>query len=246
MRPRLSILAAGLLLLAAAPAAHAQWEEEEYEGWYEREPTGGYFGGGFVVASPRGEFADYIDEGFGGRLFYVHKLDRDGVVGIRLDGGMLIYGHERQRVPLSPTLGGRILVDLNTSNNLAFLGVGPQVGLPRGRLRPYAHGFAGVSYLWTQSSVEGTATDEPFASTTNFDDATFAWGGGAGLYIPLKRGASPVSVDLGLTYFDAGEAEYLREGDITDNPDGSVTLRPVRSQTDLLSFHIGFTVGISR
>ncbi|HEX5724759.1 MAG TPA: hypothetical protein VFX98_04795 [Longimicrobiaceae bacterium] len=246
MRPRFPLLMTALLL-AAAPAAHAQYDDYEDEEWYDdRYPTGGYFGGGFIVASPRGEFADHVDDGFGGRLFYAHRLDRDGWLALRIDGGMLNYGHERQRVPLSPTLGGRIRVDLTTANNLAFLGVGPQIGVPNGRLRPYAHGFAGVSYLWTQSSLEGTAGEEPFATTTNFDDATFAWGGGAGVYVPLRRGVSPISLDLGLTYFDAGEAEYLPEGGITDHDDGSITLHPVRSQTDLLSFHLGITVGISR
>ena len=34
--------------------------------------------------------------------------------------------------------------------------------------------------------------------------------------------------------------------DIEDNPDGSITLYPVRSDTDLLTFHIGFSVGITR
>ena len=42
------------------------------------------------------------------------------------------------------------------------------------------------------------------------------------------------------------QAEYLREGDIQDNPDGSITLFPVRSDTDLLTFHVGFSVGIAR
>ena len=244
MRAKLPYLMAALLLAAAAPAAHAQYVPDDP--WDPDEPTGGYFGGSLSLGEPQGEFADFVDHSFGGRLFYVHRLDRDGLISLRADAGLLVYGHERQRVRLSDAIGDRILVDLSTSNNIAFLGVGPQVGVPAGRLQPYLNGFAGVSYLFTQSSVEGTASDEPFASTTNFDDATFAWGGGAGVYVPLRRGSSPISLDFGVSYLNAGEADYLREGDITDHPDGSITLHPVRSQTDLLSFHFGVTVGISR
>ena len=48
------------------------------------------------------------------------------------------------------------------------------------------------------------------------------------------------------TWGTLAEAEYLREGDIRDNQDGSITLFPVRSDTDLLTFHIGLTVGLVR
>lgn len=248
MRFRLSLLAAALL---AAPALAAQdcdcgdWDDYDYE----RRPTGGYAGGSFTIADPQGEFADYVDGGLGGNLHYMHALDRDGWLALRIDGGFAIYGYERQRVPLSPTLGGRILVDLTTSNDIAWIGVGPQIGVPDGRLRPYVNGYAGYSYLATTSSVESSSyyyDDEPYFTTTNFDDWSFSYGGGAGVYVPLRRGPQPVSIDLGVRYHNNGEAEYLREGDIRDNQDGSITLFPVRSDTDLLTFHIGLTVGITR
>ena len=237
-----ALLAAALLLPAAAAAQDCDCDDERGP----RRPSRGYVGGRLEFAQPQGEFGDRVDQGIGGNLHYIHALDRDGILAVRLDAEAITYGYERQRVILSPTVGGRILADLVTTNNIAFLGVGPQIGAPNGRLRPYAHGFAGVSYLFTTSSLEGSASGEPFASTTNFDDVTFAYGGGAGLYIPLRRGVAPISLDLGATYRNAGQAEYLREGDITDNPDGTVTLRPVRSDTDMLTFHVGVTVGASR
>lgn len=242
------IAAAAAALLIAAPAAAQDdgwdWDEDDDE-YYESTPTGGYFGATFTVAQTRGEFSDYVDGGFGGQLHYIHQLDRGGWLGIRADAGLVVYGYERQRVPLSPTIGGRVLVDLTTSNNLAYVGVGPQIGVPNGRLRPYVNGYAGYSFIWTQSSVSGTANDEDFASTTNFDDGSVSYGGGAGIYIPVKHGPAPASIDIGVRYHNNGTAEYLREGDIEDNPDGSITLYPVRSDTDLLTFHIGFSFGIS-
>jgi hypothetical protein len=248
MKARIIAAAAAALLIAAPAAAQDGWDWDDDE-YHERTPTGGYFGGTFTVARTEGEFSDYVDGGFGGQINYIHQLDRDGWLGIRADAGLVVYGYERQRVPLSPTIGGRVLVDLTTSNNLAYVGVGPQIGVPNGRLRPYVNGYAGYSFIWTQSSVSGTRhhDDEEVFSTTNFDDGSFSYGGGGGIYIPVgRRGASPASIDLGVRYHNNGRAEYLREGDIEDNPDGSITLYPVRSDTDLLTFHIGFSFGISR
>jgi opacity protein-like surface antigen len=244
------ILAAAALALAASDVRAQDCDcddwDDDYPEDYHRRPTGGYAGGAFSVAAAQGEFRDHVDGAFGGQMHYLHRLDRTGLLGIRIDGGMLIYGYERYRVPLSSTIGGRILVDVNTSNNIAYLGIGPQLGLPDGRLRPYVNGFAGVSYIFTGSSVEGSSDHHAFANTTNFDDWAFSYGGGAGVYVPLRGGASPVSLDLGMTYRRNGEAEYLLEGGIRDNPDGSITLFPVRSRTDMLTFQLGVSVGISR
>lgn len=238
MRTRALLLLLSLLL-AAAPDASAQHRQGP------RVPTGLYVGGQAVYARPSGEFADFVDRGFGlaGHLLYA---PRGSLLGLRLDGGFVSYGRERTTVPLSPTLGGRIRVDLTTSNNIVFFGAGPQIGTPDGRFRPYANAFAGVSYLFTESSLEGVDDQLDFARTTNYDDVTFGYGAGAGIYVPLRGGASPISVDLGVRYHNNGEADYLREGDIRDNPDGSITLTPVRSDTDLFTVQLGLSMGVGR
>lgn len=250
MRSRLLLIAAATAAaaLAAHPALaqHRHHHDDDYDYEYDddsRLPRS-YLGGELMAASPQGEFRDYVNSGWGGGLHYLLRADRDGWLALRVDASLLNYGHERQRVPLSSSVGGRIAVDLVTDNNIAFIGAGPQIGLPTGAVRPYVNGFAGVSYIFTESSVRGTSSGDTFASTTNFDDASFAYGGGGGLYIPLSRRRNPVSLDLGVTYRHNGSAEYLREGDIVDNPDGSITLFPVVSQTNLLTFHVGVSVGL--
>jgi len=245
MRSRLLLLAAAAAALAAHPAAaqHHHDDDHDYGYDYDTAPRS-YLGGELTAASPQGEFSDYVDSGWGGGLHYLLRVDRDGWLGLRVDASVLNYGHERQRVLLSPTVGGRISVDLTTDNNIAFFGVGPQLGLPTGAIRPYVNGFVGVSYIFTESSVGGSSGGESFASTTNYDDASFAYGGGGGVYIPLSRRRNPVSLDAGVTYRHNGSAEYLRHGDIVDNPDGSITLHPVFSETNLLTFHVGVSVGL--
>lgn len=241
MRTRLLPLALLALGLAASPAA-AQYEDLVSP----RDPARWFLGGNVVYGEPRGEFADFVDESYGGSLHTILRLDEQGILGLRLDGGFLVYGSETMRVPLSSSIGGRVLVDVETTNNIAYVGVGPQIGVPTGGFRPYAHGFAGVSYLFTESSVEGSRSNEPFASTTNYDDATFSWGGGAGVYVPLRRGHSPISLDVGVRYHNNGRARYLSEGDIEDLPDSRIRVHPRESDTDLVSFHLGVSVGVGR
>ena len=247
MRSRFSLFAAALLLAlpigVAAQDCDCDYDDDYY---HDRRPTGGYAGANLTIARTQGEFSDYVDGGVGGSAHYIHRFDRHGLLALRVDGGFVVYGYERFRVPLSPTLGGRILVDLSTSNNIAWIGVGPQIGVPAGWLQPYANAYAGYTYLSTTSSVSGTYYDEQIATTTNFDDWSFSYGGGGGLYVPLRSGRRPISLDLGVRYHNNGVAEYLREGDIQDNQDGTITVFPVRSDTDLLTFHIGLSFGLVR
>jgi hypothetical protein len=234
----LAALLIGAMLVPAA--AHAQYTNVDEP----RGPSRAFAGIHLMVAQPLGEFDDYIDwgGGIGGELLYA--FDRQGAIGLRANLGIMIYGHETKRVPLSETLG-RIRVDVNTSNNIFVFGIGPQVMLPTGTVRPYLNGTAGLSYFFTRSSVEGSADLEPFASSTNFDDATFAWSAGGGLYIPLRKGRkNPLSLDIGAQYHANGEARYLREGSIQEDGTGNIFFDPIRSQTNLITYRVGITVGL--
>src|ERR1700741_3031769 len=133
MRSR-PFLAAAVLLLAAAPAAHAQDDDDIY--LPVNQPTGGFAGFSLLFARPQGEFGDFVEQGWGGGAHYVRRLSRDGLLAVRVDASFLNYGHERFRVPLSPTIGGRVTVDVTTDNNIAFFGVGPQLGAATGVVQP--------------------------------------------------------------------------------------------------------------
>lgn len=248
MRSHAMILAAAAVTLFASAAVAQDDDGYDHDHSHHYHTYGlprSYLGGELAFAEPQGEFGSFIDNGWGGGVHYLLRADEDGWLGLRVDASLINYGHERQRVLLSPTVGGRIGVDLTTDNNIAFVGVGPQLGLPTGAFRPYVNGFVGVSYIFTESSVRGRWSDETFASTTNFDDASFAYGGGAGLYIPVsRRSRNPVSIDAGVQYRHNGRADYLVEGGIVDNDDGSITLEPIRSQTNLFAFHVGVSVGV--
>ena len=224
----------------AAPAAQAQLVETTAP---VRSPARSFIGGSLLVAQPQDEFANYVRVGGGFGFHFVQQLDRDGIVGLRIAGDYLIYGHETERVPLSPTVP-RVTVDVTTSNNIFALGIGPQIMMPSGHFRPYLNGTVGFSYFFTESSVSGSDNSITFASSKNFDDFTFAWTGGAGLYIPVRAGRQPVSIDIGARYHGNGRARYLREGSIQDDGAGGVYYTPIESNTNLVTYQIGVTVGL--
>lgn len=193
-----------------------------------------------LAAQPLGEFNDYIDIGGGLAGGVMYQLTPNGPLAIRLDAGYVLYGSEKTRIRPFPRLEG----DITTNNSIVFAGIGPQLMVPSGMFRPYLGGSAGLSYFFTQSSLDGTTTgSDAILETTNFDDVTFALSAAGGVYIPLRRGLRPISLDIGARYHANGRARYLREGSIQDNPDNSITISPIESETVLLSWHLGIAVG---
>lgn len=244
MRPRLLALAlAAAATSAALPSpARAQYGQRAAAA----RPAPRWFGGAeLIYAQPRGDFRDYVNRGWGGAGHVLFAADRRGILALRLEGGLLNYGSERKRGCLSTAFGCRLLVDVTTSNNIVFAGVGPQLLAPTGHLRPYANGTVGFSYFYTQSSLESTYGDgSPLASSTNYNDAVLSTSASGGLYIPLTVSRVRFSVDVGATYRWHGKTRYLREGSITDLPDGSIEYVPIESRTDMVMYHLGVSFGV--
>ena len=113
-------------------------------------------------------------------------------------------------------------------------------------LRPYARAAAGVGYFVTTSGLSGDDSEYTYASTNNFDDVVFQGRVGAGLGLRLSNGRNPVWLDFGADYHHNGVANYLKEGDIVDQPDGSIVIFPRTSEANLWSFRLGVSVGIGR
>ncbi|MEP7327183.1 MAG: hypothetical protein ABI836_14630 [Gemmatimonadota bacterium] len=195
-------------------------------------------GGHLALAFPQGQFSEFVDLGYGLGGWVAVNLDREGMVALKMDGSFLIYGHESRRRPLSPSIPF-VSVDVSTSNNIYALGFGPLITLGHGAIRPYFSATAGFSYFATESSVKGSNNTDSFAESTNFDDFTFAWTAGGGLRIRVNRGRTPVFIDMASEYHRNGRASYLTEGSITDNGNGSITIHPIESETNLMLVKLG-------
>lgn len=233
----------GVLGTGELAAQRRPWQRDD--DWTSRdqwnEPRG--FGGvGFVVGNPTGAFGRYVGEAYGGQLSGRLRLDPEGWMSLRGDLGFLIYGHERIRF-CSP-ISCRVELDLTTTNSIFFGGIGPEFAVPGELLRPYVYGTIGFGYFNTSSSLGGSQSSDDFATTTNFDDAVFQSRIGGGVQVKVSGGRTPVYLDFATEYHANGDASYLREGDIEDHPDGSITLHPRRSEANLMSFRIGVSIGI--
>ena len=196
-----------------------------------------------TAAVPVGEFQSFVDLGGGAGLGLLAYLTPERNVALKLDGTFVVYGTDSFRAPLSPTIPF-VDVDVRTTNYIASLGVGPQVYLGSGSVRPYVFGTAGFSYFATQTSVSGTHEVEDFASTTNFDDLTLALSGGGGLSVQLTHGENPVALDLSANYQRNGLTEYLTEGDLFELPGGGWGVDPILSETNLVSYRVGVSIGM--
>lgn len=191
---------------------------------------------------PTGEFEQFVSWGGGLDLSFVAGLQRQGPLGLRVEGSVLWYGHEQYDVWVGPRLPTSYY-RVNTDNFIANLGVGPQLTLGDGAVRPYGFGLAGISYFATTSSVDNEWGDT-WDSETNFDDARFALGAGGGLLVQLGGRSHPVFLDVGAHWTYNGRTDYLREGSIIERADGSLLIVPIRSDANHWTFRLGVAVGI--
>jgi hypothetical protein len=202
----------------------------------------GTAGGSLVLALPTGEFKRYVNVGGGVNGFLDIGLGRHSPAGIRIDGTFILYGNERRRVPLSSTVQ-LVYVDVNTSNQIVNLGIGPRIAARSGAIRPWVGGEIGFSYFWTSSSVAGSDNAGPFASSTNFKDFTLAWRAGGGLLVQVGHGRTPIYLDLAAHYLRNGRVSYLRPGSI-DTSVSPPVITPIESETNLWLVQLGVTAGL--
>lgn len=205
---------------------------------WESEPSRFSIVGDLLVAQPKGEFATQLDtEGFGANVAGLFRLDKEGIFSIRADLGGQQYGSETLHAPYLP-ITGRVELDVETTNAAFWGSIGPQITVAAGPIQPYVNASIGFMELITSTSVRGSDSDYEYASTNNSDDATSAYIFGGGVYVPLGN-QKAWKLHAGARYFYGGKATYLTEGDIQDNPDGSVTLFPRFSKTDQVTWQVG-------
>ncbi len=200
-------------------------------------------GGGGTVLRPVGEFEQYVQWGGGLDLFGVLNPSRATPLGLRLDAAVMLYGQEDFAVPTTPYLP-RVIMEGTTSNIIFTTGVGPQVTLGHGWIRPYGYGTVGFAYFATTSELHGVSGGDGFANTTNFDDWSGALTLGGGLLIQLSSRRHPALLDLSVQGLYSGPTQYLRKGSLIDLPDGTVAFAPIRSRTDMVQFRVGLAVGL--
>ena len=184
-------------------------------------------------------FARNVGYGLGVSFAAGYSIPAFDALGVRTELSHHWYGWESKRVQLSPT-ANRVFVDMNTTNNVFVWTIGPELAVRRGPLQPYALWQVGFSNFYTSSSVEDENTGSAFASSTNMDDYGLSVEYGGGLRISTyMKGRTRTSIDVGGRMTLNGTRNYLRSGDITDNPDGSLTFNTRRTRANFFQFTLG-------
>jgi hypothetical protein len=241
---RIAIALLATLALAYPAALLAQPHSVDGDAVARAHPPRLNFGVGFQVMQGVGAFADSVDAGIGVGFNGRYDLDARRIFALRADVGYQIYGNERKRIPF-PT-APRVTLEQNTNNTILSYSVGPQFLWPTGAVRPYANGFVGGSYFATQSTLEGSSNDgAPFASSENFHDNVFSYGGGGGVLIPFRTRRTPVALDIGARYVHNGTARYLKPGSIQDDGD-TYTVTPIEGPANFVVYTIGVSIGAVR
>ena len=199
-----------------------------------------------MLGLPQGEFKENIDGvggGFSGQFLWNPSQRMPFSVGLNL--GILIYGSESRREPFSTTIPD-VTVQVDRTNNLLNFHVLFRIIPQKGDVRPYLEGLFGGAYLFTETKIENTSKGEEIASSVNFDDYAWNYGGGGGLMFCVHRAKekehgkiSDIFVDIKARYLYGTRADYLREGSIKNLGGGKIGYDVTRSTTDLISVHLG-------
>jgi len=192
-----------------------------------------------IQSRPQGTLGKNIGLGYGVDGAYLLRLDDTGIWSLRASIGGVSYGGESHRATLGGSVGGRVTLDVTTSNYIVPMSVGPQVSWPTGIVRPYVNAGVGAQLFSTESSLQGSGDHTTFASTTNHSALAAAWSIGGGVYLPLYAGKRHLDLDLGVQYFGGGTARYLAQGSIIDQTGGQVTVIPLESTTHLAIVRLG-------
>jgi hypothetical protein len=201
----------------------------------------------FNVGFPTGELKEQIDRnayGVEGQIFYAPNRS-PFAVGLEFD--YMNYGNESRREPFSTTIPD-VTVEVQTSNNIVQGFLIFRGHLPEGPIQPYGDVLVGFNYLFTETKIkDADDPSEEVASSTNRDDAAFAYGFGGGAMISVYTGKVEnghplqVLIDGGARYILGQEAEYLKEGSIR-RENGTVEYDLIKSKTDMVKLHIGVVI----
>lgn len=225
----LVITALGLAATATAGPASAQTTAE---------PVGSRLSGRLAVLNtqPLGELA--TGPGIGVGLSAAWAVDSARRLRLRGELRAGIYGRDTRTVCLSQTVGCLIQVDINTDYTTLYFGLGPEVAVPVAGTTLVLDATAGVANFSASSSVEGTSgTDnEDLFRTDHFSDTFFAWSVGGEFRVPVS---TQVAIAVGAHYQHNGEASYVTEGGVTQNPDGSVAVNALTTDANQMVFTLG-------
>ena len=195
-----------------------------------------------AISQPLGDFRRGGRVGFGVSGFASISADPVGVFGLRLEGGAQNYGSASLRTA-QPGYGFYTTqLRQTTSNDIFWLGVGPQLTIPLGPVRPY--GFAtvgGANFSTTTTLQYALYGDNRQYQSTDLSNWAFARAAGGGVRFQLGRaGRRAAFVDAGVRWQRVNDVQYLTPRALPADVDP--TTLAIRGRADFVTYHLGVSL----
>lgn len=207
-------------------------------------------GGAVILGQPLGDFAKNVSNGVGLDGMGTLSLDPRGIASLRAQIGYLQYS--RKTEPFYVTSGlGYYELESETKSGVLMLGIGPQLMVPDGPIRPYVSGMIGFTRFATQTAINIPARASSTGSTETLDQRTvssdfivsLAGAGGFAFKLSLF-GASGAMADVGVRYHRNGQAKYVSPAGVQYDGNGTATITPTTSEADFIVYRLGVVLPI--
>ena len=202
-------------------------------------------GGSGVYAQPLGEFGQNVKRGFGLDGAATYGVDSRGIFGLRGELGNLSYNTKREPF-LANTGFGVVELESETKSNVLTLGLGPQLSVPVGPLRPYIAGTIGFARFATETAINVPARNSNTGSAETIDKQTVSsdfvrsLAATAGIAFELPMLWRGLLGNIGARYHKNGLAKYVSsEGVKYTSGSPRPTVTATESEADFVVYRLG-------
>lgn len=204
-------------------------------------------GASFMGGLPVGDFREEENGGFGGELTVGFQPIRGQPLLFRATGGGMKYGSRK-------AWGYQETCDDNgcwleereydaRSHSMYYLHGGPEVFATAGKIRPFAFAMLGRTFFSSRANFKPTTPYGEEWSQGIFSSNNFSTSYGGGLRWMGSTAGRQIGFELSARVIRNGDAEYLTERRLVENPDGSLTIDPRAGQAHVLGIHLGIWFG---
>ena len=198
-----------------------------------------------TASQPLGDLRRGGRVGAGVAGFVSISADPLGVLGLRLEGGTQNYGTTSLR---SASSLGYFATNLRqiTTNNIFWLGVGPQVEIPLGPVRPYGFATVGGANFSTDTRLQYSVFGDPYSVGREFqatDLSNWAFARAAGGGVRFRVGGDrhrAAFVDLGARWQRVNNVRFLAPGAIPTDVDPNTLA--LSGRPNFVTYHLGISL----
>jgi len=200
-----------------------------------------------VYGQPLGQFGENVRRGFGGDAFGTLGIDSRGIFSLRGEIGYIRYNRKSE-----PLAAYYVDLESETTSGVLTMGVGPQLMLPEGPIRPYIGGTVGFARFATNTSISvpsnqtGTGQKETLDEQNVSSDFILSLAAIGGIAFQLNFLGRGVLGDLGVRWHRNGDAEYVCSDCVVYDGAGSPSITVTRSQADFLVYRVGIVIPLGR